>query len=152
MSIALAWNLYEQINVQIAFVYIFFTSGSLTTFVFEEKWQSIWLETSPIHIIKMIVLLTHGNNHYFINKQICGVSDVSRMKGCRSKTMPRVDLEQGCGRNGGTGKSDLLARDNPAMSREVLKMRIGTFQINSGWVLTNPIALQIGWIRERRPE
>ena len=27
-----------------------------------------------------------------------------------------------------------------------------TFKINSGWVLTNPIALQIGWIRERRPE
>ena len=67
----------------------------------------------------MIVLLTHGNNHYFINKQICGVSDVSRLKGCRSKTMPPVDFEQGCGRNGGTRKSDLLARDDQAQNKHL---------------------------------
>ena len=37
-------------------------------------------------------------------------------EGLSVKTMPRVDLEQGCGRNGGTRKFDLLAKDDPAPS------------------------------------
>ena len=36
------------------------------------------------------------------------------------------------------------------MSRKV-SIKI-TFSINGGWVLTNPIAFQVRWIRERRPE
>ena len=77
-----------------------------------------------------------------------------RLKGRQSKTTPRVDLEQGWGRNDGTHKSELLAREDLAGEGRPEKSwrHEQNFQINSGWVLTNPIALQIGWIRERRPE
>ena len=64
-----------------------------------------------------------------------------------------------------TRKSDLLGlgttRHQPGRQQrgvlavngpDVPKSLQRTFQIHCVWVLTNLIALQIGWIRERRPE
>ena len=55
----------------------------------------------------------------------------------------------------GTEKDDQKSvpdRNQIETVQKSLKSLQRIFKINSGWVLTYPIALQIGWIRERRPE